>query len=415
MYFEKRTPIIITDKREDEFAITTINLINFQLTIFIFNFPRAGTLLANTHKNAVANLFTLVRFAIQSDPRCIDDFEDCTVKVRRALASTSASFEFYAQWRRWTHRTVRMDYDSLSQATRPLFYCSYSLFWTLVMAPVGNGSGGVFLFCDNAIMYDMYFRMPRMAIEGAMMAIQESLCRILVHDPVDECHAHQHMEMIISRHLWHGCMRNIHILKETYLEHRNKCFSTSGQHWSFIEYLHQVISLTMSVCGYVHVIAEIFLPDVALDVYPILEDVCENLANIRNEGSLRIDHFQNPNEKINPTREFFQRSASCSNHNDDLTYQNSSQYNIGKYSLSAVPRGVAHIDSFSDDDDDGQRSNKSLTEHSHAAEYVEGEFATQDHYPGTINRYTFARFQRSSSQMGSGAHSATQTLTKSPR
>jgi hypothetical protein len=273
-----------------------------------------------------------------------------------------------------------MDYDSLSSATRPLFYISYSLYWTLVMAPVGNGSGGVFLFCDNATMYDLYFRAPRMMLEGSMMAIQESLTRILMHDPKDECHPHQHMEMILSRHLWFGCQRSIHILKESYIEHRDKCFSTSGQHWSFIEFLHQTMSLTMAVCGYIHVIAEMFLPEVAEHVYPILEDVCENLANMRNEGSLRLSTFsssttETSHDGFNPYRP---PSVSCAAYNDV------NEFTMGKYSMGGVPRGMAQMESFSDD---------SVSPASRAAQPEEEE--PQSHaYPGTIDRYTFARLMK---------------------
>ena len=263
------------------------------ITILLFQFPKTDRMLAETHRKAAENLFTLTRMSVEADPRTIEDFDDCAVQVRKALQSTSASFEVYAQWRRWTRRKVKHNFDSLSTATRPLFYVAYSMYWNLVQSPTASQSGGVFFFCNNPTQYDKYFRTPRMMVEGSLMSIQASLTRILVRDPKDPCGPQQHMEMIVMRHLWHGCMRNIHILKEQYIAHREECFATFGQHWSVCDYLHQLISLTMAIAAYVHAIAEIFMPDMAEYIYPVLEDICENLANMRHEGSFRAEHFSN--------------------------------------------------------------------------------------------------------------------------
>lgn len=275
------------------------------LTIFVFQFPKTDRLLAQTHRDAAENLFTLARMSVESDPRTIEDFEECAVHVRKALTSTSASFEVYAQWRRWTQRKVAHNFDTLSTATRPLFYVTYSMYWNLVQSPTASPSGGVFFFCNSPTQYDKYFRTPRMMVEGSLMSIQASLTRILVRDPKDPCGPQQHMEMIVQRHLWHGCMRNIHILKESYISHREECFETFGQHWSVCDYLHQLISLTMAIAAYVHAIAEIFMPETAEYVYPVLEDICENLANMRHEGSFRTEHFTNHvNVTTGPDREY---------------------------------------------------------------------------------------------------------------
>ena len=268
------------------------------ITIFIFQFPKADAILAETHKKAVENLLTLARFAVESDPRAIDDFEDCSGAVRKALTSTPASFEIYQQWRKWTCRKVMHNFDSLSVATRPLYYVSYSMYWSLVQSPAATGLGGSLFFCNSAAQFDQHFRMPLMGIQGAIMAIQASLTRILVPDKKDPCKPPQHLEMIVQRHLWFGCMRNVHILKEKYLAHRSDCFSTFTQHWSALDYLHQLINMLLALTAYVHAIAEVFLPEVAEYIYPVLEDICENLGQMRHEGIYRIDHFMNDNLKI---------------------------------------------------------------------------------------------------------------------
>lgn len=294
------------------------------VTILLFQFPKTMELLAQTHRNAVENLFTLAKFAIESDPRSIEDFEDCSGTVRSALTSTSASYDVYYQWRHWTRRSVIHNFDSLSTATRPLFYIIYSMYWSLVQSPAASGYGGMFFFCNNPLLYDKYFRSTRMALEGSMMAIQGSLTRILVKDPEDTCRPEQHMDMIVSRHLWSGCVKNIHALKELYLEHKNECFATFSQHWSVCEYLHQLISLTIAITAYVHAIAEIFLPEVAQHIYPMLEDICENLGQIRNEGSMRAEHFAG----IGPERSYSRSDATIS------THANSYQSNSNSFSRS---------------------------------------------------------------------------------
>jgi hypothetical protein len=263
------------------------------LTIFLFQFPKTEHILAKTHQKAVENLFTLARFAVESDPRCIDDFEDCSTAVRNALISTPASFEIYQQWRKWTCREVIHNFDSLSLSTRPLFYVAYTMYWSLVESPTAMQSGGVFFFCNNPMQYDKYFRVPLMGIQGAIMSIQASLTRILVPDIRDACKPPQHLEIIVQRQLWLGCMRNIHILKEQYMSHRAECFSSFSQHWSVLDYLHQLINLVLAITAYVHAIAEVFLPDVAEYIFPVLEDICENLAQIRHEGFMRADLFTN--------------------------------------------------------------------------------------------------------------------------
>ena len=261
------------------------------LTIVLFQFPKTDAILAKTHRKAVENLFTLARFAVESDPRCIDDFEDCSTEVRKALTSTPASFEIYEQWRKWTCRSVLHNFDSLSLATRPLFYVAYSMYWSLVESPSASQTGGAFFFCNSPALYDEYFRTTLMGIQGSIMSIQASLTRILVPDSKDPLGPPQHMEMIAQRFLWVGCMRNIHILKEKYIAHRDECFSLFSQHWSALDYMHQLINLVFAITGYVHAIATVFLPEIAEYVYPILEDICENLAQIRHEGFFRIDHF----------------------------------------------------------------------------------------------------------------------------
>jgi hypothetical protein len=214
----------------------------------------------------------------------MDDFDDCAGIVRLALTSTAASFEIYSQWRKWTGRKVSHDFDQLSRATRPLYYVSYSMYWTLVEAPSANPNGGVYFFCDQPNQFHEFFYQPRALFEGAIMSVQASLCLILIPDPKDTLTPEEHMDVIVSRHLWNGCMRNIHILKETYMQHGSACFSTVGQNWSVIDYLNQSISLVMAVVAYVHAIGEIFLPHMSEKINPTLEDICENLSQIRNEG-----------------------------------------------------------------------------------------------------------------------------------
>ncbi len=268
------------------------------LTILIFQFPKTDAILAKTHQRAVENLFTLARFAVESDPRSIEDFEDCSAHVRKALTSTPVSFEIYQQWRKWTCRRVLHNFDSLSVATRPLFYVAYSMYWSLVESPTATQQGGAFFFCNSVSQYDIYFRRTLMGIQGSIMSIQASLTRILVPDGKDTLRPEQHLELIVQRHLWHGCMRNIHILKEAYVSHRAECFATFSQHWSALDYMHQLINLILAVTAYVHAIAEVFVPGVAEYVYPVLEDICENLAQMRHEGVFRTDIFTGDNLRV---------------------------------------------------------------------------------------------------------------------
>lgn len=306
-------------------------------TILIFQFPKADAILAKTHKIVVENLFTLVRFAVESDPRCMDDFDDCAGSVRSALVTTAGSFEVYAQWRRWTKRQVLHDFDSLSTATRPLFYVSYSMYWSLVQAPSANPNGGQFFFCNTPAQYDMYFRSTRMMLEGSIMAIQGCLSRILVRDPKDTCAPHELIEMIVSRHLWSGCVRNIQILKEQYISNREECFSSFGQHWSVCDYLHQLISLTLAITAYVHAIADTFLPHFAEHIYPTFEDICENLSQLRNEGSSRVEHF---NQYVNPHRlSKTQSSFGGGPHLDPNFNQNLNQF-TSRSGHSRISRGI---------------------------------------------------------------------------
>ena len=307
------------------------------LTILVFQFPKAEVMLAETHKGAVESLFTLVRFAIEADPRCMDDFDDCSTTVRKALTSTSASFQIYAQWRRWTRRCVVHDFDKLSRATRPLFYVSYCMYWSLVESPsAGSENGGIYLFCNTPEQYREYFEQPRILFEGAIVSIQASLALILVRDEKDTISPELHLHAIVFRHLWHGCMRNIHELKESFIGNQDECFGSIGQRWSFIEYLNRSIALVLAVVAYVNAIADIFLPETALVIYPTLEDICENLCRIRNESGLRDGK--------------------------NFTRQNSITSAVSTPLTGRVPRGLGMVDS--------------------------GDYAS---YPGTLNRYTYAR------------------------
>ena len=316
-------------------------------TILIFQFPKADVMLAETHRGAVESLFTLVKFAIEADPRCMDDFDDCATTVRKALVSTQASFQIYAQWRRWTRRSVIHDFDQLSRATRPLYYVSYCMYWSLVESPSAGSEIGksTHLFCDDFLLYQKYFEQPRVSFEGAIMSIQASLTLILVKDPKDTVPPQQHLEIIVSRHLWHGCMRNIHVLKETYLDHLEECFTSIGQRWSYIEYINRSIALVLAVVAYVNAIAEIFVPDVAQSIYPMLEDICENLSQIRNESGLRDGHIR--------------------------TRSNSA---VSTPMIGLAPRGMGINDS--------DETNEPISFGAYAA------------YPGTLNRYTYARMRR---------------------
>jgi len=338
------------------------------LTILMFQFPKADVMLAETHRGAVESLFTLVRFAIEADPRCMDDFDDCATTVRKALTSTQASFQIYAQWRRWTRRTVIHDFDQLSRATRPLYYVSYCMYWSLVEAPsAASDIGGIYLFCNDQSQYMKYFQQARILLEGAIMSIQASLTLILVHDPKDTVPPQHHLEIIVSRHLWHGCMRSIHILKEAYIEHREECFSSIGQRWSYIEYINRSIALTLAVVAYVNAIAGIFLPEIAQYIYPMLEDICENLSQIRNESGLR--------DGTNVTR-----TNTVSRTVSGMTTPHTNR----------VPRGMGI---FEDDND------------------TPTEYPT---YPGTLNRYTYARMRREAGSNLSPVSSGENTASPQP-
>ena len=326
-------------------------------TILLFQFPKADLLLAETHKKAVENLFTLVKFAIELDPRSVDDFSESAKQVRSALVSTGASHEIYSQWRKWTQRDVDHNFDSLSVATRPIYYLSYSMFWSLVQSPSAHACGGRFFFCDSPIVYEKYFQSTKLRLEGSMMAIEASLSRILVRDKKDTCPPQQHMDMIVSRHLWSGCVRNIHILKEAYIEHRDEAYSHFGQHWSVCDYLHEVIALTMAICAYVHAIAETFLPDMAVHIYPMLEDICENLTQIRNEGNMRSLH-------VLPSREH-STHTDLSSHS--VTPVLSANTSMEAHMINRMPRSVQVDEDTSDE---------------------------PPNYPGTLNRYYMQHRQR---------------------
>jgi hypothetical protein len=147
------------------------------ISIILFENFSTESLLMQTNNRAIQGVLAITQMALRGDGAMASVFAENTETVHKNINTAESSISTYAQWRRMTCRSVRLDYTILARPIKPLFYQAYSVYWSNVESYKASDYNSRYLFCDSPEFFDKYFRDLVDGIDVAVDGIREELSK----------------------------------------------------------------------------------------------------------------------------------------------------------------------------------------------------------------------------------------------
>lgn len=260
------------------------------LCTIVFHYTMADELLFKEHRIVASHVLKVTEWAISFKFAAKDEFDRSTSLIRTALAEADIVWEAYVQWRRFTLRKPLYDFKYLTEALRPLYYESYSIYWRHAETALRPSDSQV-LYCDSETDFETLFRPLITNIAFAVRDFREML-EVLIQptriSPRVRCLA---IERLIED-IGHSMFLNLELLSMRYVDNRLTCFSTRTQRWCMCDYMISLACVLMELIEYVKRIVSFFSSeDISRyqDYQTRLSHLKERLNTLKYESRLILD------------------------------------------------------------------------------------------------------------------------------
>ena len=222
----------------------------------LFHYTVAEEVLFLEHRSAATNLMLLAEFAVSSEHRAKHEFEQSSQNIRSSLASASAAWTAYAQWRKLTCRKIPYDFEKLSEALRPLHYEVFSLYWSHAATGLRPRDAST-LYCDTAADYETLFRpLIRNIIHGIRLFRH---CMEIVLQPTSVSVAERRGALVrLIAIVESRFFLNLELFYVRYADNRLVCFSNRQQRWNMCDYMITLACVLMELIEYVKCVTQLF-------------------------------------------------------------------------------------------------------------------------------------------------------------
>ena len=255
-------------------------------SIVIFENFNAESLLMETSNKAIQGVLTIFSLAAHAEAQNLDPFVESAEKVHKAINAAESSIATYHEWRAVTWREVEHDFTGIVKALKPLFYQSYSLFWTNTASFNAQDYRADILFCDSPELFNQHFKSLVEEIQIAVNGIKHQLEVFFATQFRQPLEVEAMLEAVIHSFLWNGLVSIQDHLRAQYIEHRSKTHTSFAQRWNMADYLRQFSLMTLALVEYVRALTLLFLiheEDMQTKLLHQIDDLSDALDQMRNK------------------------------------------------------------------------------------------------------------------------------------
>lgn len=231
------------------------------LSIVIFERVNSTAILTEANERAIRGVIGVCEIAIEGDPLKVDEFYNNSETVHKALSQADSSITSYSQWRTYTCRDTIKDFSILSKPLGPLFYESFSLYWSNAQCYRATAYRAEILFCDSQSLYDQYFKADKIRVLNSLAVIKTQLSKFLSRQYFTDEITQSLLNHLVEQELWGNMYLSLDNMRTTYLDHRADCFSTFSQRWNVTHMLRRMMVIATALTNYVRSVSLLFLRD----------------------------------------------------------------------------------------------------------------------------------------------------------
>jgi hypothetical protein len=256
----------------------------------LFHFTMADELLFHEHRVVASNVLRLTELAISFPADAKREFDSITFTIRKALNSADVAWRAYAKWRQLTLRKPPYDFAFLTEALRPLYYESFSLFWSHTETTLRPSDSRI-LYCDTEEDYATLFHPLVHNIMQGIRDFRRSLDVVI--QPTSVTHDQRANEIHSLVNLIGGTFHlNLELLNARYAENRLACFSSRSQRWCMCDYMLSLACVLMEMVEYLKRVISLFADeDVSRygEFQTRLTQLKESLNTLKHESRIILD------------------------------------------------------------------------------------------------------------------------------
>lgn len=221
-----------------------------------FHYTVADELLFHDHRIVADKVLRLTEFAVSYQISDKERFDETASRIRSSLNSASVVWDAYYKWRRLSLRKPAFDFASVTRALRPLYYETFSLYWSHIETGLRPGDARM-LYCDTEEDYHLLFRPIVHSITQGIREVRAILIEVLdpsAISPYIRRTKFNHLTEVIGSNF----LINLQIMNIRYVDNRLLSFSHRSQRWSMCDYLLSLACVLMELTEYLKVVVLLF-------------------------------------------------------------------------------------------------------------------------------------------------------------
>lgn len=222
----------------------------------LFHYTVADELLFRDHRVVADKVLQLTEFAVSSQLSEKADFDQAAALIRTSLSSASVVWEAYDKWRRLTLRKPAFDFASVTHALRPLYYETFSLFWSHIETSLRPGDARI-LYCDTEEDYEVLFRPMVHCILQGIHEVRAILVEVLDSSAIAPDRRRAKLRRL-TEIIGANFVINLQIMNMRYVDNRLLCYSHRSQRWRMCDYLLSLACVLMELTEYLKCVVMLF-------------------------------------------------------------------------------------------------------------------------------------------------------------
>jgi hypothetical protein len=211
----------------------------------LFYFTAAADFLFKEHRTLMDLMMRICRQSVCLMSLDTHDLNSISRHIRSSLSAADSVYIAYTRWRRFTCRKIEFDFSLLSDSFRPLYYETFSIYWSHVETG-RRSSDAIRMYCDLNSEYCVIFEQIRRNMTDDLDGLVGVFHSLLTRKKNDN------LETIfntLTRTLSH-LSEEFTFLCANYIVHRHTCFSSHKQRWNTADYLVNLSTVLMELCSY---------------------------------------------------------------------------------------------------------------------------------------------------------------------
>ena len=289
------------------------------VVMWIFNYESAEVPLLRDHLKLVRHSLTMVKISVRANPRYRDDYFRILDETKAAFDTNIDNITNYNRWLRWTRRKPQSNFVAMTQALRPLFHQTASMFWSLCRertVPFDEMSfrDARYFYCLTSEQYFEFFHDFVTALVDSIDRIDTRLTVVLKSHPHkllgtitksilgkqahSEVTDHVSALRLILKDDVTTILRTLVRMKYRYASRKATTHPNFSQQWLFSDYIFQINLVLIELLEYLQLIIETVVvdPEKVSSLSRATRAIMIRAEAVMNDGFLQARSFDESNQ-----------------------------------------------------------------------------------------------------------------------